>query len=86
MVQATALALVLGAGQLVPNSLAENTQNDSRIQAELTKSLSNKRFKDVKTSVQDGVVALTGTVEVYGVKADAEKEGSQCKECRGSSR
>jgi len=74
MLPVAALALAMGVAQCAPNSMAENTQNDSQTQAQLTTALSNKRFKDVSASVQDGVVSLAGTVDVYGVKADAEKK------------
>ena len=52
----TAVALVLSIAQ-VPSAMAENTQNDSRIQAAVTKSLSNSRFKNVHVSVENGVVS-----------------------------
>jgi len=77
MVSATALALAVG--MTVSSAMAENAPNDSRIQAELTKSLSNAKFKDVQASVQNGIVSLTGTVNVYGVKADAEKKAHKVK-------
>jgi hyperosmotically inducible periplasmic protein len=77
MVLATAVALAVGAA--VPSVIAENAPNDSRIQAELTKSLSNAKFKDVQASVQNGIVSLTGTVNVYAVKADAEKKAHKVK-------
>lgn len=48
-------------------------QNDSQIQADVTKALDNKRFKNVKSQVQNGVVTLTGTVDVYADKEDADK-------------
>ena len=47
--------------------------NDPQIQADITKALDNKKFKDVKSNVQDGVVTLTGTVELYSDKEDADK-------------
>jgi hyperosmotically inducible protein len=47
--------------------------NDPQIQADVTKALDNKKFKDVKSSVQDGVVTLTGSVELYSDKEDADK-------------
>jgi hyperosmotically inducible protein len=78
-VPTAALAFALGFAQLIPSSMAENTQNDSQIQAQLMKSLSNKRFKDVSASVQDGVVSLAGTVDVYASKADAEKKAHKLK-------
>jgi hyperosmotically inducible periplasmic protein len=78
-VPATALAFALGVAQLTPISMAESALNDSQIQAQLTKSLSNKRFKDVQASVQEGVVTLTGTTDVYGVKAEAESKAHHLK-------
>jgi hyperosmotically inducible periplasmic protein len=77
MIPVTALALSVG--MAVPSAIAETAPNDSRIQAELTKSLSNKEFKDVQASVQNGIVSLTGTVNVYAVKADAEKKAHKAK-------
>jgi hypothetical protein len=43
----TALVMAVSIGQAVPSALAENTPNDSSIQAELTKSLSNTKRSDV---------------------------------------
>jgi len=52
--------------------VAQDGSNDAQIQADVMKALDNKRFKDVKTSVQNGVVTLTGTVDVYSAKLDAD--------------
>jgi hyperosmotically inducible periplasmic protein len=79
MIPATALVLALGAAQSIPSSMAQNTQNDSQIQVQLTKSLNNNRFKDVSASVQGGVVSLAGTVDVYAAKVDAEKKAHKLK-------
>jgi hyperosmotically inducible protein len=79
MISATALALAVSIAQAVPTAMARNAPNDSRIQAELTKSLSNAKFKDIQTSVQNGIVSLTGSVNVYAVKADAEKKAHKVK-------
>jgi hyperosmotically inducible periplasmic protein len=79
MVPATALVFALCIAQLAPNLMAEHSQSDSQMQVELTKSFSNKRFRDVRASVQDGVVSLAGTVDVYGVKVDAEKKAHKLK-------
>ena len=46
---------------------------DGQIQADVSKALDNKKFKDVKSAVQNGVVTLTGTVELYSEKEDADK-------------
>ncbi len=45
---------------------------DAQIQADVMKALDNKRFGGVKAAVRDGVVTLTGTVELYSVKLDAD--------------
>ena len=79
VIAATALALTASIAQAVPSATAENVPNDSRIQAELTKSLSNAKFKDIQTSVQNGTVSLTGTVNIYAVKAEAEKKAHKAK-------
>jgi hyperosmotically inducible periplasmic protein len=78
-VSLAAIALAISAAQITPRAWAEGTQSDSRIQAELTKSLSNARFKDVQVSVQNGVVSLAGTVDVYGAKEDALKRAHKIK-------
>jgi hyperosmotically inducible periplasmic protein len=78
-VSLAAIALAISAAQITPRAWAEGTQSDSRIQAELTKSLSNARFKDVQASVQNGVVSLAGTVDVYGAKEDALKRAHKIK-------
>jgi osmotically-inducible protein OsmY len=62
-----------------PSAMAENTPNDNGIRAELTKSLSNAKFKDVQASVQNGTVSLTGTVNVYGDKVEAERKAHKLK-------
>lgn len=53
--------------------------HDAQIQADLTKSLRNKRFKGVTSSVQDGVVTLRGTVDVYSDKQEADKRAHRQK-------
>jgi hyperosmotically inducible periplasmic protein len=56
---------------------------DAQIQADVTKALDNKKFKDVKTSVQNGVVTLTGSVDVYSAKSDADNKAHHRKNVRG---
>src|SRR5882757_11221712 len=56
---------------------------DAQIQADVTKALDNKKFKDVKTAVQNGVVTLTGTVELYAEKEDADKKAHHRKNVKG---
>jgi hyperosmotically inducible protein len=62
-----------------PHSMAAMAQSvdagkDNQILADVTnKALGKSKFKDVKATVQNGIVTLTGTVDVYDTKADADK-------------
>jgi hyperosmotically inducible protein len=56
---------------------------DARTQADVAKALNNKRFADVKESVQNGVVTLTGTVDLYSAKEDADKKAQHRKNVKG---
>ncbi len=53
---------------------AQDAGGDTQIQAEVQKALDNKKFANVKSTVQNGVVTLTGTVDVYAEKEDADKK------------
>jgi len=47
---------------------------DNRVQNAVTQKLSSKKqFRDVKANVEDGIVTLTGTVDLYQRKLDAAK-------------
>jgi hyperosmotically inducible periplasmic protein len=67
------LAIFLLAGSAV-KGWAQGGGNDAQIQADVTKALDNKRFKDVQVGVQDGVVTLKGSVDVYSAKEDADNK------------
>jgi hyperosmotically inducible protein len=58
-------------------------QNDAQIQTDVMKALDNKRFKDVKASVRNGVVTLTGTVDLYSAKLDADNRAHHRKNVKG---
>ena len=64
------LALLWGA---TPAARAFAPPNDSQIQADVQKSLDNKKFKDVAAAVQNGNVTLTGTVDLYSYKEEVDK-------------
>jgi osmotically-inducible protein OsmY len=67
------LAVGLLSATLVAQS-ADATRYDNQIQTKLTQKLAAKnQFRDVQSSVQDGIVTLTGTVDVYQRKLDAAK-------------
>jgi hyperosmotically inducible protein len=57
--------------------------NDAQIEADVTKALESKRFKDVKSSVQNGVITLTGTVDLYSAKLDADNRAHHRKNVKG---
>jgi hyperosmotically inducible periplasmic protein len=67
----------------VARGTAQNGGDDAQIQADVMKALDNKRFKDVKTSVQNGVVTLTGTVDLYSAKLDADNRAHHRKNVKG---
>jgi len=56
---------------------------DAEIQADVAKALDNKKFKNVKVSSQNGVVTLTGTVELYADKQDADRKVHHRKNVKG---
>jgi hyperosmotically inducible periplasmic protein len=72
---AAVAGLLLVAGGIgvaqAPAGAAGSGPNDAQIQAEVTKALDNKQFKGVKSTVQSGVVTLTGTVDLYSRKQAA---------------
>ena len=57
--------------------------NDAQIQTDVLKTLDNKRFKDVKSSVANGLVTLNGSVAVYSDKEDADKRAHHRKNVKG---
>ena len=81
------VAGVLMAGVLLftgpAKATAQGGSNDAQIQADVTKALDNKRFKDVKSSVRNGVVTLTGTVDLYSAKLDADNRAHHRRNVRG---
>jgi hyperosmotically inducible protein len=58
-------------------------QGDTQTLADVTKALDNKRYKDVKAAVHNGIVTLTGTVEVYADKQSADSRVHHRKNVKG---
>ncbi len=84
----TAMSLIALAGALLvlpqvslakaSGSLAQS--DDNKVASEVQSKLDNKQFKGVKATVDsNGVVTLSGTVELYEYKADAEKKAHKIK-------
>lgn len=68
---------LLAVGLLSTSLLAESTpasRYDNQIEPKVTQKLAAKnQFSNVKASVEDGIVTLTGTVDLYQRKLDAAK-------------
>ena len=57
---------------------------DATIQTSVTHKLAdNQKFENVKSSVEDGIVTLTGTVSLYQDKLDAAKAAKKQKNVQG---
>jgi len=69
----TMVVLFAGYASGIAQTTASNPK-DAEIQADVSKALDNKRFKDVKVAVQNNVVTLRGTVDLYADKEDADKK------------
>lgn len=76
-------AVLLFGAQAKAQSGSNGGENDAQIQVDVMKSLENKRFKDVKASVKNGVVTLTGSVDVYSAKLDADNRAHHRKNVKG---
>jgi hyperosmotically inducible protein len=59
---------------------AQSGANDAKIQTEVSKALNKKQYADVKATVSNGVVDLTGTVKVFADKEEADKRIHRIKE------
>src|SRR5205823_3302272 len=67
------LATLLSAPLVAQTSSAARYDND--IQARVTKQLADKKeFRNLQAATEDGMVTLTGTVDVYQQKLDAAKK------------
>ena len=73
---------LMGAMSLAQTSAA--TRYDNQIQTAVTQKLAAKsQFADVKASVEDGIVTLTGTVDLYQRKLDAAKLARKAPNAQG---
>jgi osmotically-inducible protein OsmY len=72
-----AVGALLAVGLLSATMVAQTaaaTRYDNQIQTTVTQKLAAKnQFRDVRSSVEDGIVTLTGTVDLYQRKLDAAK-------------
>jgi hyperosmotically inducible periplasmic protein len=73
----TILTLMLLAALALPASAQKTRESryDQQIQTKATEELRKRdKFKDINASVEDGIVTLSGSVELYIDKVDAEKK------------
>ena len=71
-----ATVIFAGAALSIPlSAFAGEDNNSSAVQSRLDK----KQFQNVKATVNDGVATLTGTVDLYQYKADAQKRALHTK-------
>lgn len=81
------LASLLVVGALSIGVMAESTgaaRYDNQIQQQVTQQLqARKEFSRVQSSVQDGIVTLTGTVDLYREKLDASKKARKVHNAQG---
>lgn len=78
---------ILVAGLMGATSLAQTpaaTRYDNQIQTTVTEKLASKsQFRDVKATVEEGIVTLTGTVDLYQGKLDAAKLARKTAKAQG---
>jgi hyperosmotically inducible protein len=78
---------LLAVGLMGAMALAQTpaaTRYDNQIQTTVTQKLGSKnQFSNVKASVEDGIVTLTGTVELYQGKLDAAKLARKAANAQG---
>src|SRR5678816_3898734 len=78
------VAVVLAIGVFASQALAAGGKYDQQIQDDVTKYLqSKKEFQGVKSSVDDQIVTLTGSVNLYNDKLNLEKKVKRMKNVDG---
>src|SRR5215472_3555710 len=77
------LSVALLSGALMAQT-SSASRNDGQIQQRVTGLLQGKQeFQKVNSSVEDGIVTLTGTVGVYQKRVDVEKKVRKTKDVKG---
>lgn len=76
------LGTVFSSGVVITKAQATGG-TDSQITADIHKTLDNKRFQNVSALVRNGVVVLTGSVDSYADKEDADRRVHHVKQVKG---
>lgn len=78
------LAAVLVLSALLAAQTGSLSRFDGGIQQQLTRTLAEKKeFQNVRANVEDGIVTLTGTVNLYQQKLDAGKKVGKVEHAQG---
>jgi hyperosmotically inducible periplasmic protein len=84
LIAAVALAVVVFPRALAARGLGSSAQSDGGNASEAQSKLDKKQFKDVKVSVDNnGIATLSGTVDLYEYKVDADKRVHKIKSIKG---
>ncbi len=76
-----ALVMAAGAGFAAPSVAMQDDANS--VAAAATQKLEKKQFQAVKVTLENGIATLSGTVDLYIDKADAEKRVAKVKGVAG---
>src|SRR6516164_7254498 len=69
------LWLAMSAGQMaLAAEIAGTSRFDAAIQSNVARVTTKKEFRNVQASVEDGIVTLTGNVDLYQQKLEATKK------------
>lgn len=81
------LNTLLATAVLSASMVAQTTslaRNDAQVQLQVTQQLQGKKqFQDVQSTVEDGIVTLTGSVNLYQDKLDAAKRARKAAHVQG---
>jgi osmotically-inducible protein OsmY len=79
------LSILLGiAGCALATQNTSASRNDAAIRATVTRTLASKQeFQKVQASVEDGIVTLTGSVDLYQQKLDTAKKVRKAQDVQG---
>jgi osmotically-inducible protein OsmY len=83
----TGISALLSVGVLSVSMVAQTSsasRNDATVQTAVTQKLvQNEKFHNVTSTLEDGIVTLAGTVDLYQDKLDAAKAAKKIKNAQG---